>query len=81
MLTHRTNVLFTNQDYQMLSLLAKKKKTTMADLIRQAVKKTYINKKNSQRQLIKEITQGWKLLKNPQIPIDYKQLIEYGRKY
>jgi len=81
MLTHRTNVLFTSSDYQMLSLLAQKKKTTMADLIRKAVKKNYLKKDTSRQQLVKDIKSGWGLLKHPEIPIDYKQLINDGRRF
>ena len=81
MLTHRTNVLFTSQDYQMLSLLAQKKKTTMAGLIRQAVKKNYFRQNTGRQQLVKGIKSLRGIVKNPEIPIDYKQLINDGRRF
>ena len=41
MLTRRTNVLFTEEDYQMLKNLSKKTGKTIGELIRYAVWKVY----------------------------------------
>jgi len=81
MLTKRTNVLFTEEDYLMLSELAKGSKKTIGEIVRHAVKKTYKNKNKSNKEIIKMIKKGWTFLKNPEIPVDYKEWVEYGRKY
>lgn len=83
LLTRRTNVLFSEEDYQTLTKRAKESKKTIGELVRHAVKKTYRSTKkvNHNQELIKRIKKGWKFLKNPEIPIDYKALIEDGRKY
>lgn len=81
MLTHRTNILLTKLDHEILSRLASKKGKTIGELIRQAVRKTYrINQKESaaaraleriDRLAQKVDTKG----------INYRQLIDHGRKY
>lgn len=83
LLTRRTNVLFSEEDYLMLSELTKVYNKTIGELVRHAVKKTYKPKKhaNMNTELIKKIKKGWKFLRNPEIPVDYKALVEYGRKY
>ncbi|KKR71264.1 MAG: hypothetical protein UU12_C0004G0011 [Candidatus Woesebacteria bacterium GW2011_GWA2_40_7b] len=86
MLTKRTNVLLSEEDHLMLTNLAKESNKTIGELVRHAVKKTYkINKRKTKSKINKEleaaIKSGWKYLKHPEIPLDYKALIEYGRKY
>lgn len=83
MLTRRTNVLFDEADYATLLFMSREKNKTIGELVRHAVKKTYKVKKidNREKILLKKIKEGWKFLKNPEIPVDYKALVEYGRKY
>lgn len=84
MLTYRTNVLFDEEDRLMLSTLSTSLNRTIGQLIRHAVKKTYKKPKTKSminKDLERAIKSGWKLLKHPEIPLDYKALIEYGRKY
>ncbi len=80
-LTKRTNVLLSEEDYAMLSALAKDSNKTIGYLIRHALKKTYKNKNRSNKELVRMIKKGWTFLKNPEIPVDYKGWIDYGRKY
>ena len=81
MLTRRTNVLLTEEDYLNLSLLAKKQKKTIAALIREALRKTYRVSTKTDQSLSRKIKANWKHLKQPQKSIDYKKLVNYGRKY
>lgn len=81
MLTRRTNVLFTEEDYLMLSRLSTESKKTVGELVRHAVKKTYKSKKkmtNTKKAFIeiRKLTKGMDFS-----GIDYKALINYGRKY
>ena len=81
MLTHRTNVLLTKLDHEVLSRLAGKKGKTIGELIRQAVRQTYrINQvKNSAAQALERIDQLAKKVETK--GIDYRQLVNHGRKY
>ena len=83
MLTRRTNVLFDEADYATLLFMSREENKTIGELVRHAVKKIYKVKKidNREKILLKKIKEGWKFLKNPGIPVDYKALVEYGRKY
>lgn len=79
MLTQRTNVLLSEPDYKMLKELSKKHNKSVGELIRQAVIKIYKPKKKSNAQLLKEIrTLGKKANTKG---INYRELVEYGRKY
>lgn len=82
MLTQRTNVLFSELDYKMLKELSKKHKKSVGELIRHAIATTYKEskpKKKSTAQLLKEIrTLGKKANTKG---INYRELVEYGRKY
>jgi len=86
MLTKRTNVLFTEEDHLMLTDLAKESNKTIGELVRHAVKKTYKatkskSKSKTNKGLEAALKKSWKAVLHPEIPIDYKALIEYGRKY
>ncbi len=79
MLTRRTNVLLTEQDYSTLSFLATKHKKTIAALIREALRQTYQTRPNHRQELLQNLeTLSAKVdTKN----IDYKALVEHGRRY
>jgi len=86
MLTKRTNVLLEESDHQLLLRLARQHGKTIGQLIRHAVKTTYRSKpeETNQQQIKRRITrlkQAWTLLSNPKIPLNYRELIDYGRKY
>jgi len=81
MLTRRTNVLFDEADYVTLLMYSRERNKTIGELVRQAVKKTYKVKKtltaNEQAyRMIEKATKGLDFS-----GIDYKALINYGRKY
>ncbi|MBU1088699.1 hypothetical protein KKA02_02365 [Patescibacteria group bacterium] len=93
MYTKRTNVLLTEDMYDFLIGLANEKGVTMAELIRRAVEKSYVEvekkkgkktgkkkSKNINYELLNGIKSCWKYLKNPEKPVDYKAWVEYGRK-
>ena len=85
MLTRRTNLLLSEEDYAILQSLSREKNKTMGELVRHAVKKTYKTKTKRNVgigvELEARIKKGWKFLKHPEIPVDYKAWIENGRKY
>lgn len=80
MLTHRTNVLFSPDEYKMLLLLSKENKKTLGELIRHAVKKTYkTNSKDSFEESLKRIR---KIMQHVDTKnIDYRELAIEGRRY
>ena len=79
MLTKRTNILFDEEMWSRLKTLAKNQKTTVGKLIRNAVKETYLSDKHLRERAsaINNIFKKRKKFKK----IDYKKLINYGRKY
>jgi len=80
MLTQRTNVLFSPDEYGMLLTLSKSQSKTMGELIRRAVRKTY--KVKSGDSFAKSMTRIRKLTKG--IKVTRKELREWvveGRKY
>ena len=86
MLTKRTNVLLEEADHQLLLRLAQQRRTTIGELIRQAVKTTYkqIPQKTNQLEIqrrINRLKKAWTLLSSPKIPLNYRELVDYGRKY
>jgi len=84
LLTRRTNVLFDEADYATLLLMSREENKTIGELVRQAVKKTLktkVKKNRINRGLEASIKSCWKLLKHPEIPVDYKAWVENGRKY
>lgn len=80
MLTKRTNILFDEQLWKALTAEAKKRKTSVARLVRKAVEKEYFEdtKWEERRRAFEEIK---KIRKISKTRIDYKALINYGRKY
>lgn len=81
LLTRRTNVLFSEEDYLMLSKLTKNSNKTIGELVRHAVKKTYRHKKEltANEKVFRKIA---KITKGIDFSgIDYKALVNYGRKY
>lgn len=81
MLTRRTNLLLSEEDYAILQDLSREKNKTMGELVRHAVKKTYKTKKNltATQKAFRDIR---KITKDIDFSgLDYKALINYGRKY
>ncbi len=79
MFTKRTNILLDQSLWQQLARLAQVKKTSIGELIRKAIEQTYFNndKRESMKAAYEEILRIRKVGKN----IDYKELINHGRKY
>ena len=79
MLNRRVHVLFDNQLWTMLAGLAEAKKTSVAKLVRDAVKTTYVKdaQLEERRKIIEEIERIRPHLKGK---LDYKAMINYGRK-
>ena len=69
------------QMYALLVARAREQKTTMGDLVRKAVGEKYAAPARDRRKLVKRAVGCWKYVKNPFKGIDYKELVEYGRKY
>ena len=81
MLTQRTNVLFTQEDYGTLTRLSRENNKTMGELIRHAVRKTYkIKPKTDSFEAslarIRKLTKGVNTK-----GLDYRKLVIEGRKY
>jgi hypothetical protein len=81
MLNVRAQILFDESLWQTLNRLSKTKKTSISNLVRIAVKETYMKTEEleTRRKAIESI------LKHRPAPvkgkIDYKSLINYGRRY
>ncbi|KKR32020.1 MAG: hypothetical protein UT63_C0054G0007 [Candidatus Gottesmanbacteria bacterium GW2011_GWC2_39_8] len=79
MLNKRTNILFEEEVWNKLSLLAEKQDTSVGELIRNAVKQVYLG--NNKQEKIKSAYDTILAVRKTQKNIDYKELINYGRKY
>lgn len=81
MLNKHAHILFNNQLWTTLSSFAKEQKTSVAKLVREAVAEKYVKESElvTRRKAIESI------LKHRPAPvkgqIDYKALINYGRRY
>ncbi len=80
MLNKRTNILFDDKLWQVLTRKAKTNKTSVGELVRKAVKQTYLGEKD-QKTIAKAIETTKKIRKTFKGRVDYKELINYGRKY
>jgi len=84
MLTKRTNLLFEEELWQLLAAKAEEEELSVGELVRQAVKKIYVEPGD---EVLKERKQAFKALIKLQQKtkqkgrVDYKALIEYGRKH
>ncbi len=80
MLNKRTNLLFNQELWDQLMQLAKKKNTSVGKLVRTAVEDYYELKEDS----LQQIQKACKAIEEKRIQgkgkIDYKALINYGRK-
>jgi predicted transcriptional regulator len=79
MLQIRTNILLDEKTHQKLKKLAKETNKSMGKLIREAVDGFYMEDEAKRRQLIKEQIKKYRVhLKGK---VNYKELIEHGRKH
>jgi len=85
MLTHRTNVLLTEEDNQLLTLLATRYNTTKGDIIRRAVRQIYHPQKQAIKKSLHPLEEIHRIIKKHHIkglsPQEIKEYINYGRKY
>lgn len=85
MLTRRTNVLFDEEMYGQLKYLAGIKRVTVGEYIRglanEKIRKSNRKKSKGETSLAKRIVAGWKYIKRRNEPIDYKEWINYGRRF
>ena len=81
MLTKRVNFLFEEETWRMLVDRAEIEQVSIGELVRKAIKKTYENKGGARLKRI-QAAHKW-ILANRQVQknIDYKALINAGRKY
>ena len=84
MLTKRTHILFDEEMSSMLARLAQQQATSVGSLVRRAVKKTYkdirLTKRNKRHNAVRALM-AWQKKIGTFKHIDYRALIEDGRKY
>lgn len=84
MLNRRAHILFEEDEFNLLELLAAEKGQSVGELVRLAVQRTYIESKAKE---LSDREKAFAALKKLQQQtrqkgrVDYKALIEYGRKY
>ena len=80
MLIKRTNILFDEETWKMLTSLATEKQVSASELIRKAIKGTYFleGEKMNNEKIFGQIIS---LRKRTKGKIDYRKLIEDGRKH
>lgn len=84
MLNRRAHILFEEEEFNLLELLAAEKGQSVGELVRLAVKRVYVEPKEKQfsdRQKAFDRLKQWQKKIGTFKGLDYKALIEYGRKY
>ena len=80
MLTKRTNILFENELWDLLVGVAQREKTSVGEIVRKAVRKVY-----SEDEIIERRKKALETIKRIRVRqkgiVDYKALINEGRKY
>ena len=80
MLTKRTNILFDNDLWDLLTSVAKREKSSMGEVVRRAVSKVY-----QDDDFIEQKKKAFETIKKFRVrqegSVDYKALINEGRKY
>lgn len=80
MLTKRTNILFDEHLWNKLTQVAKTERTSVGKLIRTTLTEKYLENDDLER-IQKACAEIEKHRKHFKGKIDYKELINYGRKY
>lgn len=84
MLTKRTHILFDEDTVLMLAVLAREQATSVGNLVRRAVKKTYrdvsLAQRNKRHKAVRELF-AWQKKIGTFKDIDYRALIEDGRRF
>lgn len=81
MLTKRVNFLFEEETWKMLQDLSVLENLSIGELVRRAVKKTYADKDDARLKRINQACGEIERVRTLQKNIDYKELINAGRKY
>ena len=81
MLTKRVNFLFEEETYRILQERAATESVSVGDLVRKAVKKTYVDKDADRLKRIARACREIERIRVVQKNIDYKALINAGRKH
>ena len=80
MLTKRTNILFENELLDLLVAVAQREKSSVGEVVRKAVRKVY-----SEDEIIERRKKALETIKRIRVKqkgvVDYKALINEGRKY
>lgn len=80
MLNKRTNILFDERLWNKLTELAEDKNTSIGELVRSAVKKQYLSGDEELARIKDACESIEKRRKRQKGKVDYKALINYGRK-
>lgn len=85
MLTKRTHILFDENTALMLAALAREQATSVGNLVRHAVKKTYrdvsLSQDRKRHKAVRELLALQKKFLGRFEGVDYRALIEDGRRY
>ncbi len=79
MLDKRANILFDESIWQLLASRSRSEKKSIGELVRLAVMKTY--KDDSRQEKISKAIKTILAVRKRHKHIDYRKLIDYGRKY
>lgn len=78
MLNKRTNILFKEETWDKLTALAQAKDKSVGELVRKAVNEVYFSQFDQAEEALSEIL---KIRKIQSKKVDYKKLIDDGRRY
>ena len=84
MLNKRAHILFEEEQFKLIEALAAEKGSSVGSLVRAAVQRVYVEPKAKQlsdRQKAFDRLKQWQKKIGTFKGLDYKALIEYGRKY
>lgn len=85
MLTKRTHILFDEDTARMLAALAREQVTSVGNLVRHAIKKTYgdvsLTQRKKRYKAVRAILSLQKKFRGRFEGVDYRALIEEGRRY
>lgn len=80
MLTKRTNILFDNDLWDLLTSVARREKSSVGEVVRRAISKVYKDSDLEERKM-----QAFETIRRFRVKqkgiVDYKSLINEGRKY
>lgn len=80
MLTHRTNLLLSKNEYETVKRISKRKKKSVGFVIRDAINKTYkIDAPKTQAEILTELRDIFKNVDTK--GINYKEMISEGRRF